>query len=243
MTILYFYEKIVPLNSELHRKLRISPASDGYAFAGRTNVIPLMGVEFMEAAKEYPVVFSRVGENFLPVALVGLRNSENLLVNAEGEWDARYVPAFARRYPFVFDQSEPNGTLTVCIDESYSGFDDEEGVPLFDENGGQSARLTEVVSFLNDFHAQALQTGRFAKRLAELDLLVESTANVNLANNQSLTLAGIYAIDEARLLKLDDAVVLEMFRAGELALVYSHLASLSNVQRLTERLAERVQAE
>ena len=242
MTILFFYDQVVPLNSELHRELKISPAQDGYGFAAKTNVIPLMGVEFMEAAREYPIVFSRMGENLLPVALVGLRNEENLLVNAEGKWDARYVPAFARRYPFVFDENGPNGTMTVCFDESYSGFNDDEGEPLFDERGGQSARLTEIITFLNDFHAQALQTGRFTKRLVELDLLVESTANVNLANNQSLTLAGIYAIDEAKLLKLDEAVVLEMFRCGELALVYSHLASLSNVQRLTERLAERVQA-
>ena len=131
----------------------------------------------------------------------------------------------------------------MCIDKSFSGFNDDEGEPLFDEHGGQSARLTEIVTFLNDFHARALQTGRFTKRLEELDLLVESTANANLANSQSVTLAGIYVIDEARLLKLDDDVVLEMFRSGELALVYSHLASLSNVQRLTERLAERVQTE
>lgn len=243
MTILYFYEKVVPLNSELHRELKISPSREGYGFAGRTNVIPLMAVEFIEAAREYPIVFSKSGENFLPVVLVGLRNAENLLVNAEGKWDARYVPAFARRYPFVFDERAPNGALTVCIDESYSGFDDIEGEPLFDEKGGQSARLTEIVSFLNDFHAEALQTSRFTKRLAELDLLVEAAANVNLADNQHLTLAGIYAIDEAKLLKLEDAIVLEMFRSGELALVYSHLASLPNVQRLTEHLAGRVQME
>jgi len=243
MTILFFYDKLVPLNSELHRELKISPARDGYNFASKTNVIPLMDVEFMEAAREYPIVFSRMGENFLPVALVGLRNEENLMVDAEGKWEARYVPAFARRYPFVFDQSEPNGTLTVCIDESFDGFNTDEGEPLFDAKGGQSARLTEIVTFLNDFHARALQTGRFTQRLMELDLLVESTANANLDNNQSVTLAGIYVIDGAKLLKLDDDVVLKMFHSGELALVYSHLASLSNVQRLTERLAERFLAE
>jgi len=239
MSTLLFYGNPVPLNSTRHRDLKIAPAKDGYSFATKTNSIPLMGVEFMEAAKEYPVVFAKAGEAFVPVALVGLRNEENLFVDAEGKWDARYVPAFARRYPFVLAQGGPEDKLTVCIDESFSGFNAEEGQPLFDESGEQSPRLKEIVAFLNDFHGQALRTERFVKRLQEQDLLVELTANVRMADGQNLTLAGLYAIDEAKLLKLDDAVALDMFRVGEMALAYSHLVSLSNVQRLVERLGKR----
>ena len=239
MSTLLFYGNPVPLNSARHRDLKIAPARDGYSFATKTNSIPLMGVEFREAAKEYPVVFAKAGEAFLSVALVGLRNDENLLVDGEGKWDARYVPAFARRYPFVLAQDGAEGNLTVCIDETFSGFNREQGEALFDDAGEQSPRLKEIVAFLNDFHGQALRTERLIKRLQELELLMELTAKVRLPAGQELTLAGLHVVDEAKLAKLDDAVALEMFRSGELGLIYSHLASLSNLQSLVERLGKR----
>ena len=35
-----------------------------------------------------------------PVALLGLRNEENLFIAEDGSTDAHYIPAFARRCPF-----------------------------------------------------------------------------------------------------------------------------------------------
>ncbi len=238
MSTLLFYGNPVPLNSERHRNLKIAPSKDGFSFATKTNSVPLMGVEFMEAAKEYPVVFASTGGSFVPVALVGLRNEENLFVDAEGKWDARYVPAFARRYPFVLAQGGPEGSLTVCIDETFPGFNADTGEALFEINGEQSARLKEIVAFLNDFHGQAQRTEQFVQRLQQQGLLVELTARARMSDGREMTMAGLFAIDEAKLLQLDDAVALEMFRSGEMALAYSHLVSLSNVQRLVDRLAK-----
>ena len=42
----------VPLNSERHRNLKIAPSKDGFSFATKTNSVPLMGVEFMDAATD-----------------------------------------------------------------------------------------------------------------------------------------------------------------------------------------------
>jgi hypothetical protein len=65
-----------------------------------------------------------------PAALLGLREAENLFVDRDGKWDARYVPAFVRRYPFVPGKG-PQGELLVCIDEASSCFDAGEGEALF----------------------------------------------------------------------------------------------------------------
>ena len=35
-----------------------------------------------------------------PVALLGLKKNQNLFVDKSGKWNADYIPAYARRYPF-----------------------------------------------------------------------------------------------------------------------------------------------
>jgi len=46
------------------------------------------------------------------------------------------------------------------------------------------------------------------------------------------------AVDEKKLLKLDDTKALELFRSGELAWIYSHLLSLGSLSGMVKRIAE-----
>ena len=126
MTTLMFYEKPVPLNRKVHKHCKISPSND-FEFSAKTNSIALTGIEFIEASKEYPIVFGKVSDEVtVPVALLGLRKDENLYVNSAGKWDARYIPAFVRRYPFVL--ADNNGSqFTVCIDEAFPGLNEKDG--------------------------------------------------------------------------------------------------------------------
>lgn len=62
-----------------------------------------MAVEFPNAAEEYSIVFAGEGDNLLPVVLMGVREDENLYVDSDGGWSAKYIPAFVRRYP-LFSQ-------------------------------------------------------------------------------------------------------------------------------------------
>ncbi len=49
-------------------------------------------------------------------------------------------------------------------------------------------------------------------------------------------------VDEAKLLKLEKDAAGEMFSAGELAWTYAHLISVSNMNRLVERVPAAVEA-
>jgi len=91
--------------------------------------VPLLASEFFEAAREYPIVFARGEAGPVPAALLGLREAENLYVDNAGKWDARYIPAFVRRYPFVPGKGA-QGELLVCIDEASQCFDTKEGEAL-----------------------------------------------------------------------------------------------------------------
>ena len=120
MSEMMFYERVVALNDQAHAKLKVRPAIS-FAYAARTNSVPLLASEFFDAAREYPIVFARGETGPVPAALLGLREAENLFVDRDGRWDARYVPAFVRRYPFVPGKGA-NGELLVCIDEASECF-------------------------------------------------------------------------------------------------------------------------
>ena len=238
MSQVMFYEKPIALDREAHRSVRIGAMPD-YLFAAKTNSVLLAGVEFAEAAKEYPVVFAKAAEGkFVPVALLGMRDNENLYVDENGKWNARYIPAFVRRYPFVLAD---NGTdqLTLCIDESSPAFNAENGQPLFDENGANTPFLQQALDFVADYQGQNARTEAFTSRLNELGLLIELSAKADMNDGSSYVINGLMVVDEQKLLALDSAKVDELFKSGMLGWIYAHLMSLSNMPRLIELIAQR----
>lgn len=238
MANLLFYKKPVPLNKSDHKDKKISSAGRNFAFAGQTNSVILAGVEFSEAAKDYPIVFTQAGDNVVPVALLGLRNEENLFVDDEGKWDARYIPAFVRRYPFVLAETGDAGQRAVCIDESYEGFNDDEGEPLF---AGEETTpvLQQAMDFLEEYQKQYLRTEAFVQRLRDNDLLMSLNAKVDMVDGQQFGLRGLLAIDEKKLLQMPDDKALQLFRLGELSWIYCQLMSLGNMGKMVERIAAR----
>ena len=64
-------------------------------------------------------------------------------------------------------------------------------------------------------------------------------ARADLVDGRSFTMNHLLVVDEKKLAALPDAQVLQLFRSGELHLVSMHLASLSNLQKLVERMAQR----
>ena len=88
------------------------------------NSVPLASVEIPHAAREYTIVFAGTDE-VQPIVLLGVGAQENLYVTEDGGWDAAYIPAFVRRYPFVFSKSAEGDKFTLCIDESWDGCNQE----------------------------------------------------------------------------------------------------------------------
>lgn len=233
------YRRPVLLHRDTHRDTRLAPLTDtSFGFARSAHSLPLTAVEFTEACKEYPVVFARDSQGqVLPVLLLGLRDGENLFVDADGRWTARYVPAFVRRYPFVLAQID-GSQLGVCIDQAWEGVGSS-GDALFDEAGADTPFLAKALEFLHRYQAEHERTRLFCERLSSLGLLQEMNARADLPTGASFTLQGLMIVDEQRLLKLPDDSALALLRSGELAWIYSHLVSVANLRGLIDRLSAR----
>ena len=236
MSEMIFYERVVALNDQTHARLRVRPASS-FAYAARTNSVPLLSSEFFECAREYPIVFARGEAGPVAAALLGLREAENLYVDKDGTWDARYVSAFVRRYPFVPGKGA-QGELLVCIDEASECFDAREGEPLFLE-GKPSPQLEHAMKFLAEFHQGAATTELLGRRLQDLGLLRQSDSLAQLNDGTQFRLNGLNVVDESKLRALDRDIVQELFVSGGLAVIYAHLMSLGNLGALVDRLSKR----
>lgn len=237
MTGTLFYERPVALNRERHAKFKLAIAPSHSAFAAKTNAVPITGTEFVEAARDYPLLFVRDADGqFGVTALVGLRDNENLLVDEAGRWAAgTYLPAFVRRYPFVLSTEPGSDRLTVCIDEAYAGLNEAQGEALFDAAGAETPYLKNMLEFLSLFNNEVQRTTLFANRLNELGLLTPKVVTVE-RDGQQQSLQGLWVVDEAKFRTIDDSRVVELFRQGLLPWIEAHLLSLGNLNRLLARL-------
>jgi SapC len=235
-TQLLIYRDAVPVSRERHQDCFIE-AGDSYRFSAEVNSVPLMVAEIPFAADEYPVVFGAADP--MAAVILGFRNDENLILNPDGSWGAKYIPAFIRRYPFVFSQVEDR--LVLYLDEAFSGVNRAgRGQPLFKADGAPSPYIEGILKFLRDYQAQFDLTRRFGERLRALGLLEPTQSEVKLDNGQAISLTGFAAVNRDRLKALPPETTLEMARSDELELIHLHLHSLRRFELLGQRLALRM---
>ena len=236
MPEMLFYRQIAALDKDKHRQLRIGEIRR-FEFARQTNSVPLTAAEFFEAGREYPIVFaSGAGGDMIPTVLLGLRDKENLYIDRNSRWNARYIPAFVRRYPFLPAEGG-NDQLLVCIDEGHPAVGAADGRALFNADGSPTPFLDKSIAFLRDYQAEVVRTRSFVRRLTELDLFTEASARGELTGGSVHLLNGLHVINETSYRSLDKEIVDELFRKGWLSLIDAHLMSLGNLGHLIDRLA------
>ncbi len=234
---LLFYETVIPVSAGRHGNTCVE--GTGYGFSRHVNAVPLIAVEFIPAAAEYAIVFTGNDEAIMPAAVLGMRGRENTYLGADGTWRSRYVPAFIRRYPFVFSSSDDGQRFTLCIDEAYEGVNPEgRGEHLFTDKGKPTAYLDSVLKFLQEYQAQFQRTRIFCDKLKKLDLLEPMQAKASLESGENLSLTGFMGVSRKKLKEIPQEALAELFKTDELELIYLHLHSLRNFGTIRDHAAE-----
>ena len=109
--------------------------------------------------------------------------------------------------------------------------DDSEGAALFDESGQPTQVIENVKRYLGELQQMDQITSEFSSFLVQNNLLTPLNMRVNAAN-QVRNITGCYVINEERLNNFSDAKFLEVRQKGYLPAMYSHLISLSQIERL-----------
>ena len=234
-----FYTSPMPLDAKQHAKLALKQ-NFGFSFTKGINAVPVNLIEMPQICHFYPIAFSPDG-NATPVAILGLRDSENLFLKEDGSWEDAYIPAYIRRYPFIFSELPGGDQLTLCIDNNPDVVEDGGEQQLFDSEGKPSDLANNALEFCKSYHAAAQQTIEFSQALAESGLLVDREAQINIAGDQRINFSGFKIIDEQKLAEIDDKAFLEWRKNGWLPFLYAHLFSGAQWQRLTVLLNMRIE--
>lgn len=241
-----FYQNPEPLSFAKHGKLGVKQIEQPFAFLRAAHAVPLTVTEFGMAACSFPIIF--IGEERTPIAVMGVRQGENLYVTDDGRTDDEaYVPAFVRRYPFVFANDPQNDQLLLCVDSEAPMVSEEHEVAFFE--GEKASKFTEdAIDFCKEFERQRRATVQFVDTLKEYDLFEEKSisfqprdANGNEVGEPQ-KIADYWAVSEERLNALSQEAFMEMKTMGALGASYAHFMSLLNWPRIIQR-ALKVPAE
>ena len=230
-----FYNQPEPLSVDLHGALGVNAVEKPYAFVAASHIVPLTVTEFAPGALSYPVVF--LGDNKQPCAVMGLRQGENLYIDAAGDFRPEaYIPAYVRRYPFVFANDDTQNRMILCVDRAAPFLVEGGEVPLF-ENGQPSAYVYQAMEFCNNFEQERARTDSFVKLLTDLDLFETREANFTPRNPDGTAgapqkLAEYFAVSEDKLKALPAEKLAELRDNGALGQIYAHLVSLLGWDRL-----------
>ncbi len=244
------YRRLETLSATAHRDLKLAPQSD-YRFAAATAQVPLVAEEITEAAKHFPIVFTRAGDDIQPVALMSLSENNNVFVGSDGRWQARYVPAWLRRYPFTFarqaDDDPADGSATaddaqrlvVMIDRGAPHFSADAGQPLFvaagenaDDGVARGPAMDQALDYLERYRRASVSVAGLVSGLAGADVLVERSLDVFTKARHANRIGGLQIVDRERLMALTDAELGQWTRNGLLEIVHAHWQSLTNFRRL-----------
>ena len=215
------FEKVVPVNRERHARSKIREIT-GFGFASNFHIAYLTMHEFARAAAVYPIVFVEDKEKdaFRPVTLLGLDAGENLFVGEGGKWEASYIPAIIRRYPFALANTGTEGQFTICIDEGSDLVSETEGSAMFDEKGEPTQVIENVKRYLSELQQMDQITLEFAKTMAELNMFTPLQMRVRDGDREK-NIAGCWVVNEERLNNLSSDKFLELRAKRYLPAIYA----------------------
>lgn len=222
-TVPALYDAPEPVSAAAHGKLKLAPGKD-FRFAGEVNALPIAAVEFVAAARSFPILFD-ARPPFAPIAILGLRNKQNLFVESSGQWqEGAYIPAYVRRYPFLFLEDHARQKNVLAIERTCTRFNLSDGDPLF-EGEEASPFLNQAIGFCEDYARQWSATLHFTAALKEMDLLTPVDEELKLANGRVIQLKDLTRINERRLNDVPAETFIDWRTKGLLPPVYAQIAS------------------
>lgn len=233
-----FYNDLLPLNSRDHADWKVGAFEDA-EFIAKSHAIPVTVDEFVDAQRDFPIVFTS-GESPLPIALFGLNEGVNTYVGDDGKIVPDvYLPAYARRYPFILAKLSPElDDMSLCFDPSTGVVKkQDDGQPLFGEDGQPTEYTQGVLEFCRKFEESGHRTKAFMDELTKLDILMDGEIAITRSDapDTPFLYRGFRMVDENKLRELPAETLERLNKSGMILLIHAHMFSLNLMRKLFER--------
>lgn len=234
------YSGPVALNFEQHQKVGVN-INGNYVFCAKVGSVPIVAEEITHIMRDMPVVFG-ADTNGGVIAITGIIDGKNQFVTADEKWtDGVYIPAYIRRYPFIFETTDGK-KLSLCIDMEADMVSEKEGSRIFDGEA-LTPYGKEQLSFCEKYHLQALRTKEFVEELENKNLLVQKDFTITHKSGETTNITGFRLLDEEKfngfLGKMKTKEFREWHRKGWMIYCYFHLASLNNFLIINHRVSDK----
>ncbi|GAA4040049.1 SapC family protein [Sphingomonas rosea] len=231
------YNSLEPVSSQQHGAMKVKGIEALPALA-RNHAIPVTVDEFALAQRHFPIIFA-VGDDPVPLALMGLNEGVNTFVDEDGKPTDEnvYMPAYLRRYPFLLARlNQQSDELSLCVDPTANAIGDfEDGQPLF-EDGQPSEATKAILNFCEQFEEAGQRTAMFMQEIKERGLLMDGEVAIQPeGSDQPFVYRGFQMIDEEKLRELRGDELRKMNQSGLLPLIYAHLFSLGQARDIFAR--------
>lgn len=234
-----FFKELRPLNSKEHGKSKVRNVESA-DFLKNAHAVPVTVEEFPQAQRHYPIIFT-VGENPVPLILMGLNEGVNVYMGDDGKLkNPVYVPAYVRRYPFLLARLKPDSTdLSLCFDPTAGAVGDfEDGDDLFDADDKPTEATNNILKFCESFEEAGARTGAFMNELKKYELLMDGEVSIQqTGNDKPFIYRGFQMVNEEKLRELRGDELRKLSQNGMLPLIHAHLFSL---QVMREVFAQQV---
>lgn len=227
------YNNIELITKDSHKDAGVANV-EGYTHAKELTTSMITMSEFYQSCKNYPIVFTKNDEEgWFSVALLGLEK-ENKFLDETGAWkEDCYIPAYIRRYPFIYIKNEDD--LLLGFDSDHKIKKDEAGERhFFDEKEETTPFVTNVLTFMNQVQNSTKETKAFIETLVEMELLEESAITGKNADGKEISVNGFWILKEEKMAKLTKKKKAELCEKNYMQAITAHLISLSNIQSLSK---------
>ncbi|MEC3949131.1 SapC family protein [Sphingobium sp. HWE2-09] len=190
--------------------------------------------EFPAAAVACPLLLSKRSDTgaFYVAALMGFKPGENLTDSPDGK--PAFRPLEAARAGFFAVEDN------IALDRAHDRFASGDGESLFDRDGRPTAAMQAAQGALGRLMAGEEATQAFIAKLLSYRLVEPIDVSLNFDDGERLRLDGLYTVSLDALGELDDAAVIDLFRAGHMQCAYAMITSLQHIALMARRRNERL---
>ena len=226
-----------PLSFEQHKTLGYTEKY-GAEYGHQVGAVMILPNEFAKAQREYPILFRKDSETgrFVPVVLLGFEEHENLFLDENSNWVARYIPLAVKQGPFLIglQQHEAEQRLAIYADLNDSRLQQNITPALFNADSHASATLNEIRDVLSARHKGSELLEPMIDAFVKYDLLERVMLEIDLSSGATIKFDAGYTVHIEKLMALENDAVVELHRSGYLSLAYNVADSVNNIQGLID---------
>lgn len=227
------FQRKEALHPAKHAALKVLETND-YSYARAEIIAPIVFDEIADAAREYPIIFPDNDES-LPSVLLGVEAGQNAYVADDGRWLGAYIPAYLRRYPFIFGEtgqmSGDKHNYVVMLDPDAPHFTGSGGHSVFTTPGVLSDHMKRRLELLEVWQKNLPITRQLVKVISDADLLVERQIRIRSADGTEKRIQGLRVVDEKKLNALPHEAFAALRDRGVLPMIYAQLLSWANFRQ------------